>query len=186
LGQRIDPENRLLWKRTIERLDAEEIRDAMLAVSGELDPVIAGPSVPTSRPRRTVFTRVVRNVRDQFLEAFDAPDGNSTTPRRNSTTAATQALLMINGDWTLARAKAVAARLEPSSTDASDRIVLAYRLALGRRPEPGEIADGLTFVKQQATRLTPSAQRSDLQASREALVDFCHVLLNSNEFLYVD
>ena len=63
---------------------------------------------------------------------------------------------------------------------------LAYRLALGRRPEPGEIADGLSFVKQQATRLTPSAQRSDLQASHEALVDFCHVLLNSNEFLYVD
>jgi hypothetical protein len=186
LGQRIDPENRLLWKRSIERLDAEEIRDAMLAVSGELDPVIAGPSVPTSRPRRTVFTRVVRNTRDQFLEAFDAPDGNSTTPRRNTTTAATQALLLINGDWTLARAKAVATRLEPSSTDASDRIVLAYRLALGRRPEPGEIADGLSFVKQQATRLTPSAQRSDLQASHEALVDFCHVLLNSNEFLYVD
>ena len=137
LGQRIDPENRLLWKRSVERLDAEEIRDAMLAVSGELDPVIAGPSVPTSRPRRTVFTRVVRNTRDQFLAAFDAPDGNATTPRRNTTTAATQALLLINGDWTLARAKAVAARLEPSSIDASDRIVLAYRLALGRRPELG-------------------------------------------------
>ena len=126
----------------------------MLAASGELDPAIGGPSVPTSRPRRTVVTRVVRNARDPFLEAFDAPDGNATTPRRNTTTAATQALLLINGDWTLARAKAVAARLErlePSSTDDRDRIVLAYRLALGRRPEPDEIAEGLSFIERQAS-----------------------------------
>jgi hypothetical protein len=189
LGQRIDPENRLLWKRAVERLDAEEIRDSMLAASGELDPAIGGPSVPTTRPRRTVLTRVVRNSRDLFLEAFDAPDGNSTTPRRNTTTAATQALLLINGDWTLARAKALAARLErlePSSTDDRDRIVLAYRLTLGRRPEPDEIADGLSFVERQASRVAPAGKPSNIQASHEALVDFCHVLLNSNEFLYVD
>jgi hypothetical protein len=189
LGQRIDPENRLLWKRAVERLDAEEIRDSMLAASGELDPAIGGPSVPTTRPRRTVLTRVVRNSRDLFLEAFDAPDGNSTTPRRNTTTAATQALLLINGDWTLARAKALAARLErlePSSTDDRDRIVLAYRSTLGRRPEPDEIADGLSFVERQASRVAPAGKPSNIQASHEALVDFCHVLLNSNEFLYVD
>ena len=137
LGQRIDPENRLQWKRTVERLDADEIRDAMLAASGELDSALGGPSVPTSRPRRSVLTRVVRNARDLFLESFDAPDGNSTTPRRNTTTAATQALLLINGNWTLARAKALAARverLEPLSTDDRDRIVWAYRLAFGADP----------------------------------------------------
>ena len=111
-GQRIDPENRLLWKRTVQRLDAEEIRDAMLAASGELDPAIGGPSVPTSRPRRTIDTRVIRNIRDALLDAFDAADGTFSTPRRNTTTTATQALLLINGDWTLARAKALAARLE--------------------------------------------------------------------------
>jgi len=189
LGRRIDPENRLLWKRAVARLDAEEIRDAMLAVSGELDPAIAGPSVRASLPRRTVLTQVVRNARDLFLEAFDAPDGNSTMPRRNTTTAATQALLLINGEWTLARAKAVAARLErlePSSTDDRDRIVLAYRLVFGRRPEPDEITDGLSFVERQTSRVAPAATRSTLKANHEALVDFCHVLLNSNEFLYVD
>jgi hypothetical protein len=189
LGQRIDPENRLLWKRTVERLDAEEIRDTTLATSGELDPAIGGPSVPTSRPRRTVLTRVIRNARDLFLEAFDAPDGNATTPRRNTTTAATQALLLINGDWTLARAKAIAARLErlePSSTDDRDRIILAYRLAFGRKPEPDEISDAMSFVERQRSCITQAAKRSHEQAAHAAFVDFCHVLLNSNEFLYVD
>ena len=145
--------------------------------------------MPTSRPRRSVLTRVVRNARDLFLESFDAPDGNSTTPRRNTTTAATQALLLINGNWTLARAKALAARverLEPFSTDDRDRIVWAYRLAFGRDPEPDEIADTISFVERQASHCTPAANRSNEQARRDAFVDFCHVLLNSNEFLYVD
>ena len=187
-GQRIDPENRLLWKRTVQRLDAEEIRDAMLAASGELDPAIGGPSVPTSRPRRTIDTRVIRNSRDALLDAFDAADGTSSTPRRNTTTTATQALLLINGEWALARAKALAARLErlePSSTDDRDRIVLAYRLAFGRQPEPDEIAEAMAFIKRQAKLLPHSAQRSITAADHDALVDFCHVLLNSNEFLYV-
>jgi hypothetical protein len=59
-------------------------------------------------------------------------------------------------------------------------------LAFGRRPEPDEIADGLSFVERQASRLAPAAKRSNKQVSHEAFVDFCHVLLNSNEFLYVD
>jgi Protein of unknown function (DUF1549)/Protein of unknown function (DUF1553)/Planctomycete cytochrome C len=188
-GQRIDPENRLLWKRTAQRLDAEEIRDAMLTASGELDPTIGGPSVPTSRPRRTIDTRVVRNTRDALLDAFDDSDGTASTPRRNTTTTATQALLLINGDWALARAKALAARLErvkPTSTDERDRIVLAYRTALGRQPEPDEIAEAMAFVNRQTIFLPNSTKRSHTAAGHDAFVDFCHVLLNSNEFLYVD
>jgi hypothetical protein len=188
-GQRIDPENRFLWKQAVRRLDAEEIRDAMLAVSGELDPMIGGPSVPTSRPRRTIDTRVVRNARDTLLDAFDAADGTFSTPRRNTTTTATQALLLINGDWALARAKILAARierLEPSSTDDRDRVVLTYRTALGRQPEPDELADAMAFVDRQANLLPHSTKRSNSAASHNAFVDFCHVLLNSNEFLYVD
>jgi len=189
LGQRIDPENRLLWKRTIQRLDAEEIRDAMLAVSGELDPAIGGPSVPTSRPRRTIDTRVVRNTRDALLDAFDAPDGNATTPRRNTTTTVMQALLLINGEWALARAGALAARLEhcePTKYDETSRVVWAYRLALGRLPDPDEIALALSFIGRQADLPLPRAERANRAASHAALVDFCHVLLNSNEFLYVE
>ena len=104
--------------------------------------MIGGPSAPTSQPRRTIDTRTIRNTRDALLDAFDAPDGNTTTPRRNTTTTATQALLLINGDWALARAEALARRLErlePASNDDRDRIVLAYRLAFGRRPEPEEL-----------------------------------------------
>jgi hypothetical protein len=189
LGQRIDPANRLLWKRTVQRLDAEEIRDAMLVASGELDPAIGGPSAPASRPRRTIDTRVVRNTRDALLDTFDAPDGNATTARRNTTTTATQALLLINGDWALARAQALAARVErqePSSTDDRDRIVLAYRLAFGRQPEPDEIAEAVSFLGQQASVTEHAAKPPNVSADHTVLVDFCHVLLNSNEFLYVD
>jgi hypothetical protein len=179
----------LLWKRTVRRLDAEEIRDAMLAASGELDPVIGGPSVATSRPRRTIDTRVIRNARDALLDAFDAADGTASTPRRSTTTSATQALLLINGDWALVRAKILAARLErlkPSSVDDQDRVVLAYRMALGRQPEPDEIEEAMEFIDRQANLVPHSARQLNTAADRDALVDFCHVLLNSNEFLYVD
>ncbi|MFI5457168.1 MAG: PSD1 and planctomycete cytochrome C domain-containing protein [Isosphaerales bacterium] len=188
-AQRVDPENRLLWKRTVQRLDAEEIRDAMLATSGELEPQIGGPSARTAQRRRTIDTRTIRNTIDTLLEAFDAPDGTLATPRRNTTTTATQALLMINGDWTLARAEALAARLErlePASIDDRDRIVLAYRLAFGRQPEPEELEQTAAFLDRQARLPQPPSGRSNLAADQSALVDFCHVLFNSNEFLYVD
>ena len=159
-AERVDPENRLLWKRTVARLDAEEIRDAMLAASGELEPAIGGPSVRVAQPRRTIDTQSLRNTRDALLDAFDAPDGNATTPRRNTTTTASQALLLINGDWTLARAKALTARLEhlePNSTDDHDRIILAYRLAFGRQPEPDELKDACAFLDRQARLAQPAA-----------------------------
>jgi Protein of unknown function (DUF1553) len=188
-GQRIDPENRRHWKRTVQRLDAEQIRDAMLAVSGELDPAIGGPSVPLAQPRRTIDTRVIRNNRDALLEAFDAADGTFSTPNRNTTTTATQALLLINGDWTLARARALATRLEhlrPAAINDRSQIGLAYRLVFGRQPEPEEIAEAQAFINQQTKLPAGQAPRLNTKSDHAALVDFCHVLLNSNEFLYVD
>ncbi len=136
----IDPDNRLLWKRTVQRLDAEEIRDAMLAVSGELDTAIGGPSAESSRPRRSIDTRVIRNSRDPLLDAFDAPDGYNSAGRRTTTTTPTQALLLINGAWTLARAAALADRLDQLASRACAdgdcrRIVAAYQLAYGREPD---------------------------------------------------
>jgi hypothetical protein len=188
-GQRIDPENRLHWKRTLRRIDAEQIRDAMLAISGELESVIGGPSVPPARPRRTIDTRVVRNIRDALLEEFDAADGTFSTSRRNVTTTPTQALLLINGDWTLARAKGLATqleRLQPGSTGDRNQIALAYRLTFGRQPEPDEIAEAMAFINRQANLRPGSGAPSNTKVNHAALVDFCHVLLNSNEFLYVD
>ena len=118
------------------------------------------------------------------------PMARSPTPRRNTTTTATQALLLINGEWTLARAKALATRLEhlePSSTDDRDRIVLAYRMALGRQPEPDEIAEAMAFHRSAGRPVCRSRRkRSKPRPIMMRFVDFCHVLLNSNEFLYVD
>jgi Protein of unknown function (DUF1553) len=186
-ARRIDPENRLIWKKSVERLDAEEIRDAALAVSGELLPVLGGPSVPPAQSRRTIDTRVIRNSRDALLDAFDAPDGNGSTARRDTTTTATQALLLINGDWSIARAHAFADRLErgvPESSDHRERVALAYWLAFGRRAEPAELAGAVAFLDEQAKRAQATARNQ--ATDHAALVDFCHVLLNSNEFLYVD
>jgi hypothetical protein len=185
-AQGADPENRLLWKRTVQRLDAEEIRDAMLATSGELEPMIGGPSAPISEPRRTIDTQTVRNVRDALLDAFDAPDGNATTPRRNTTTSPSQALLLLNGEWALARANALASRLERSSSDDRDRILIAYRLAFGRHPEPNELEDAIAFLVRQTHLAERAAERPRLAAHHAAFVDFCHVLFNSNEFFYID
>ena len=185
----VDPENRLLWKQTVNRLDAAEIRDAMLATSGELEPVMGGPSARGSRTRRTIDTATLRNTRDALLDAFDAPDGNATTPRRNTTTTATQALLLINGEWTLARAKALAARLErlaPEPKNHRDRIVLAYRLALGRPPESDELEQAARFLDCQARMAGSLATQTKTGTDHASLVDFCHVLLNSNEFIYLD
>ncbi|APW58925.1 PSD1 and planctomycete cytochrome C domain-containing protein [Paludisphaera borealis] len=173
----IDPEVRLLWKQTVQRLEAEEVRDAMLAVSGELTAAASGPSVDPKTPLRSVVAKVMRNTHDPVLEVFDAPDGFTSAGRRNVSTTPVQALLLINGSWTLARAKAMAGRLDRLTAEASGdrdqaRIAWAYRLAFGRQPEADELADGLAFLR-----------RPD---PREALVDYCHVLLNSNEFLYVD
>ncbi len=185
----VDPENRLLWKRTVRRLGAEEIRDAMLAASGELVKLIGGPSAAGDQSRRTIDTRIIRNAPDELLDAFDAPGGTTSTPRRNTTTTAPQALLLVNGEWVLARAEAFATRLEhqePGSSAALGRIVMAYRLAFGRWPEPEETAEAVSFLGRQARSTGAAPHRADAAADHSALVDFCHVLLNSNEYLYVD
>jgi len=208
LAREKDPENRLLWHRLPRRLDVEPIRDAMLAVSGELDLTGGGPATETSKPRRAIYTQVIRNKRDPLSEVFDSPDGSLTTPKRDSTVTALQALLMINGSWTLDRSKAFAARLQAEADDDGERVERAYRLAFGRRPSDPERADALAFLHQGKPRPTPNSPRDEVaedggaagacdtppadsssaqpQANPEAWVDFCHALLNASEFLYVD
>ena len=140
--------------------------------------VLGVPSRPASAVR----------CRDPLLDAFDAPDATGTTSRRDTTTTSTQALLLINGGWTLARARALADRLvhfEPASIGDRARIVLAYRLTLGRGPDPEEIAEARMFLDRQARMSRLPSFRSG-RDDRSALVDFCHVLLNSNAFLYID
>ncbi len=208
-----DPENRLLWRMNTRRLEIEPIRDAMLSASGELDPAIGGPGVAATVPRRTIYTKVMRNSREPLFDAFDAPDGSNTTPTRNVTITPTQSLMLINGGWTLDRARALAGRLERlAGNDGAGRIGFAYRLVFGRPPTQPERIDAQSFLIRRspaiAGQFPPVADaeaaedgegagsgagcvKTDSPASSAALdasawTDFCHALLNANEFLYVD
>jgi hypothetical protein len=150
----VDPENRLLWRMNPIRLDAEQARDAVLAISGELKPDMGGKSEESAQPRRTIYTRKVRNSQDDFLRSFDAPPGFASVARRDSTTTALQSLLLINGDWPLNRARAMAAKLlkAPDSTT-EQHVQRAYELAFSRPPTKTEMKTASTFINQQKKML---------------------------------
>jgi hypothetical protein len=171
-----DPLNRWLARMTVRRLSAEQIRDAAIAVTGELDPRMGGEGGDSGKTaRRAVYLKVHRNKQDATLDVFDVPDGISTMPVRNLTTTPTQSLFMINGPWMMLRAKAFARRLaQPSSATLDERIASAYSLAYGRPPTADEARVATEFLQSTAAD------------DQDALVDFCHVILNSSEFLYVD
>ena len=171
-----DPLNRWLARMPVRRLAAEQIRDAALTVSGELDPRAGGEGGDSGKTaRRAVYLKVFRNKQDATLDVFDVPDGISTMPVRNVTTTPTQSLYMINGPWMMLRAKAFARRLDdqPSAT-LEERVNAAYHLAFGREPTADELQIATAFLQSSSSQ------------DRDALVDFCHVILNANEFLYVD
>ena len=149
-GKLADPENRLLWHFPTRRLDAEQVRDAVLATTGEMDLHEGGPALTTDQPRRTIYTRVMRNSRDPLLDVFDPAEGFQSTARRNSTTTSMQALTLFNGPWLLARAKAFAARVvRESSADLTERAAAAMRLAWNREPSEKEIAAAAKFIAAQ-------------------------------------
>jgi hypothetical protein len=157
-----DPENRWLWKYPSRRLDAEQIRDAMLQVSGELRLDAYGPSVDPATPRLSIYTKVVRNNRDPLLEAFDVPDTFGSAADRNRTTTATQALLMINGDAPLKRAEMFAARLRGMNlADAGATVDAAWRLAYGRKPDERERRAAVEFLNRRPT--TPPVPTNNQQ-----------------------
>jgi hypothetical protein len=174
-----DPANRLLWRQQVRRLDAEQVRDAMLHVSGELDLAGGGPAVDVKTPRRTIFTKVLRNTRDPLLAAYDGPEGIASLPERSATTTPLQALVMMNSPWSLDRAKALATRVQKSSPALPDAVRRAWLLACGYEPNAQQVSSAVAFV---------NAQREQLGQGKElaALTDYCHVLLNSSPFLYVD
>lgn len=153
-----DPENRLLWRYSPRRLDAEQARDSMLTASGELDLAIGGEGVEKSKPRRSLYLRKMRNTPEEFLASLDAPPGFQSMPERQSTTTATQSLLMVNGDWPLDRARAMAGRLiNEFPKDEAKRIDSAFQLAFSRAPTKREAADALSFVKQQRSQIQKEA-----------------------------
>ena len=153
-----DPQARLLWRRHARRLDAEQVRDAALVASGELDATTAGPPVPAAKPRRALYVSVLRNTRDPLLDAFDFPDAAASCSRRNTTTTPSQALLLLNGEWLLARARALALRIDRQGLgDDRSRAAEALRTVIGREPSAETIEACTDFLGLQRSRLDADA-----------------------------
>ena len=176
--QKIDPNDSLLWRFQVKRLRAEQIRDAMLAASGALDTRIGGPSRNENEPGRALYMKQFRNRNDTFLHAFDLGGGLKSVAVRNTTTTPTQSLIMINGEYVMKQARTMANRLiEQAPSSVSKLVEEAVQRTWGRPPTATEMQQALEFLGKPASM---SAVESQL------LTDFCHVLFNSNEFLYLD
>ncbi len=139
VAAKIDPSNKFLWRFNPRRLDAEEVRDAMLMASGELDLTSGGPAADGNGTRRSIYTMKKRNSQNELLRSLDAPAGFASTSERQSTTTATQALLLVNGDWVLSRARKLAARV----SSAED----AWQFVLGRPPSAKEARQASDFLQ---------------------------------------
>ena len=153
-----DPENRLLWRGNVRRLEAEQIRDALLAATGALKLDASGPSTDFLTARRSIYSKALRNARDPLLDVFDLAEAFQSVAQRNVTTTSTQALLLFNSQMMLRHAKSFARRLEqeyPSSDE--EMVTAAYRLAFGRQPRPAELSAALKFLAQQKSRTATPA-----------------------------
>ena len=191
-----DSENALLWKFTRRRLEAEEIRDSMLAISGRLNPKAGGPSVMVpidqdlvkmlKRPqywvttrdkaeydRRSIYMIYKRNLQLPFMGVFDAPDSLLSCPRREQATHAPQALEMTNGATSNQLAEVFAERIRMEAKTTPARIDRAWRLAVGRPPTAKEKSLALEFI---------SADPDNPTALKELALD----IFNLNAFLYVN
>lgn len=183
-GVSVDAGNRLLWRQNSRRIEAEAVRDAVLFVSGKLNPERGGPGfedftydeayapiyryVTADEPklwRRSIYRYLVRTTPSRFMTTLDCPDPANLTPKRNVTTTPLQSLALYNNDFMLRQAGYFAERLEK---EGGDSIAGAYALAFAREPSSKEAKMAEEFIK------------------AEGLFAFCRALLNSNEFVYVD
>ncbi|MCE9560517.1 MAG: DUF1549 domain-containing protein [Planctomycetes bacterium] len=159
-GRLTDPENKLLWRGGVRRLDAEQIRDSLFAVTGELDLRTGGQGTPATESRRTVYTRIMRNSRDSLLDVFDAPYWFNSASSRDTTTTPVQSLLLFNSQTLLLRSRALADRLAKDEPDEAKRVERAYQLVFGRAPTAEEASVAKTFLAEQAKRIDPKRSGS--------------------------
>jgi hypothetical protein len=202
-AMKLDRENKLLWRANRRRLEGEAIRDAMLQMAGQLNLDMHGPSARPKLPagvsaryawepdeeaaqrnRRSVYLLAKRNLRFPLFEAFDQPDLHQSCPRRAVTVTAPQSLAMLNSELTLELAQQWAERLLAERfVKTSDLVRMAYRAAYSREASEGEVELAERFLNE-AMRDGNEEARDEPQAHDVA--DFCHALLNSNEFITVD
>jgi hypothetical protein len=188
----IDPENRYFWRMPRERMEAEVIRDEILATAGTLDAKLGGPTVlpyiapdivqgsshrvwagkPDDDPstwRRSIYVFSKRSIRYPLFEAYDQPNLVNTCDRRNRSTIAPQALMMMNNNFVITQAQQFAARLrKEAGSDAAAQVDRAFLLALGRAPSASEKSSSVEYLK----------------GGSERLAEFCQAMFNLNEFVY--
>jgi Protein of unknown function (DUF1553)/Protein of unknown function (DUF1549) len=193
----IDPDNRLLARFPLRRLDAEAVRDAMLHISGELDSRAGGPFVPSKRTpdgsveigentagahKRSVYLQQRRTQVVTFLQLFDAPSIVTTCGKRSPSTVPLQSLALLNSEFARTRAKALAMRLaREAGDDPAQRLALAFRLVCGRPP----LADERTMCEQFLGRQRAVYAR-EKDVDTRAWTDLCQMLFASSAFLYVE
>ncbi len=197
----VDPDNRLLWRYSTQRLDAEAIRDSILAVSGRLnyaDPVPhpfpkdAPSSYTQHHPftdnydhqGRSVYLLTRRLGTHPFLALFDPPDTNNSTGRRGSSTVPQQALFAMNSEFMSKSAHAFAGRVTRSTEDRASRIAFAYQLAFQRDASPDEEAQVGLYLDRYQEQLTPGT--SNPQGLRQAWTSVSRAILGSSEFIYLN
>ena len=188
-AQALDSENRLLWRMNRMRLDAEQIRDSILVASDQLDLKMGGPSVrqfyfkddhspiydyarhdvdSPGNSRRSIYRFIVRSVTDPFMDTLDCADPSLLTPKRNTTTTALQALAMLNDPFVIRHAEHLAHRLARMEQKLPKQVESAYRTAFGRSATKEETRAATLYV------------------GKHGLPNFCRLLFNSNEFMFID
>jgi len=180
----VDPDNKLLWRRQRYRLEAEVIRDAMLATGGILDETMFGPgTLDENHRRRSVYFTVKRSKLASMMVLFDAPDALQGLGARSSTTIAPQALLLLNNSTVRDSARAFAARATTGPDAGAAAVRRAYLIGLSRAPDETELADAVAFLDAQSAQYTADGKAD---ARQLAMTDLCQVILGLNEFVYVD
>lgn len=178
---KIDRENRLLWRRTPQRLEAEAIRDSMLAVSNQLETTMFGNgTLNQNMKRRSIYFFIKRSKLIPNMMLFDWPEHLVSIGSRGSTTIAPQALMFMNSPQTRQYAAALAAQLPPLPDTA---VNVAYRAAFGRAPTKPELSAAIGFLTSQQKYYEENKQQN---AARLALTDLCQTLFSMNEFVYID
>jgi hypothetical protein len=198
-----DPENRLLGRAFRRRVEAEVIRDTILAVSGDLDRSMGGSSVSTLgeraidneskgglqtevSQRRSVYLPVIRNDLPAIFEVFDFADPDTATGKRDATTVATQALFLMNNPFALTQAKVTAQRLVAAHADDTARLNDLYRRALGRTPSAAEAEAALGFLARCREAATSQKGTTPADADTAAWANVCLAVFGCTEFRFVE
>ncbi|MDA1054662.1 MAG: DUF1553 domain-containing protein [Planctomycetota bacterium] len=199
----VDPENKLWWRFNRRRVEAESIRDSILAAAGQLDLNMGGSMLPTANRayvtstanvdpvayqtnRRSIYLPVVRSALYEVFQAFDFAEPSVSAGQRQSTTVAPQALFMMNSKIVADATRAMAERLLANeSADDAARVTAAYRTAYGRSPNEIELQRAMKFVEAYTESLIAAGSASE-EVRVKAWQSLCRVILSANEFIYVE